>query len=162
VGRAAAGGRGYVVHAQPLPEPLPADAAARGVGGGHQPRDGIVIRQCPQQYLWGYHRYKAPRARRGRLLSKGPTVGPLASCWRWCGCCTGCRWALQAALGRGLGALLHTAGRARRRIALRNLELCLPEKTPAERQAWRARALRLARPQPARAWPALVRQPRRG
>jgi len=20
-----------------------------------------LIRQCPQQYLWGYHRYKAPR-----------------------------------------------------------------------------------------------------
>jgi KDO2-lipid IV(A) lauroyltransferase len=21
-----------------------------------------LIRQCPQQYLWGYHRYKQPRA----------------------------------------------------------------------------------------------------
>jgi KDO2-lipid IV(A) lauroyltransferase len=21
-----------------------------------------VIRQCPRQYLWGYHRYKTPRA----------------------------------------------------------------------------------------------------
>ena len=40
----------------------------------------------------------------------------------------------QAALGRGLGALLWTLGKSRRRIALRNLELCLPEKTPAERE----------------------------
>jgi KDO2-lipid IV(A) lauroyltransferase len=43
--------------------------------------------------------------------------------------------ALQAALGRGLGALLHALARSRRRIALRNVELCLPERTPAERAA---------------------------
>ena len=42
---------------------------------------------------------------------------------------------LQALLGRGLGALLYLFGGARRRIALRNLELCLPEKAPAEREA---------------------------
>ncbi|MEY8875517.1 MAG: lipid A biosynthesis acyltransferase [Leptothrix sp. (in: b-proteobacteria)] len=41
---------------------------------------------------------------------------------------------LQAALGRGLGALLWRVGKSRRRIALRNLELCMPEKTPAERE----------------------------
>jgi KDO2-lipid IV(A) lauroyltransferase len=41
---------------------------------------------------------------------------------------------MQAALGRGLGALLWQVGRSRRRIALRNLELCMPEKTPAERE----------------------------
>ncbi len=43
--------------------------------------------------------------------------------------------ALQAALGRGLGALLYRFGGARRRIALRNLELCLPELGEAERRA---------------------------
>jgi KDO2-lipid IV(A) lauroyltransferase len=43
--------------------------------------------------------------------------------------------ALQAALGRGLGALLHTLAGSRRHIALRNVELCLPERTPAERAA---------------------------
>lgn len=42
---------------------------------------------------------------------------------------------VQAAIGRGLGALLWRVGKSRRRIALRNLELCLPEKTPAEREA---------------------------
>lgn len=34
---------------------------------------------------------------------------------------------LQAAFGRGLGALLYRMAGSRRRIALRNLELCLPE-----------------------------------
>ena len=40
-----------------------------------------------------------------------------------------------AALGRGLGALLHLGATARKRIALRNVELCFPEKSLAERQA---------------------------
>ncbi len=40
-----------------------------------------------------------------------------------------------AALGNGVGRLLwHVAG-SRRRIALRNLELCLPGRSPAEREA---------------------------
>ena len=42
---------------------------------------------------------------------------------------------LQTRLGQGLGALLWRLGKSRRRIALRNLALCLPEKTPAEREA---------------------------
>lgn len=40
-----------------------------------------------------------------------------------------------AALGVGLGRLLFVLAGARRRVALRNLELCLPEKTEAERHA---------------------------
>ena len=40
-----------------------------------------------------------------------------------------------AALGRGLGALLHRLARSRRRVGLRNLELCLPELTPDARAA---------------------------
>jgi Kdo2-lipid IVA lauroyltransferase/acyltransferase len=39
----------------------------------------------------------------------------------------------QAALGRGLGALLHALAGSRRRIATRNIELCLPELPVAER-----------------------------
>jgi len=42
---------------------------------------------------------------------------------------------VQAALGRGLGRLLHVFGRSRRAVALRNAELCLPELPPAARQA---------------------------
>jgi Kdo2-lipid IVA lauroyltransferase/acyltransferase len=40
-----------------------------------------------------------------------------------------------AAIGMGLGRLLHALAGSRRRIALRNLELCLPDKPLAERQA---------------------------
>jgi len=38
-----------------------------------------------------------------------------------------------ASLGRALGALLHALARSRRSIARRNVELCLPEKSEAER-----------------------------
>ena len=41
---------------------------------------------------------------------------------------------VQAALGRGLGRLLHAFAGTRRRIGLRNLELCFPEQTPAQRE----------------------------
>ncbi|CAN5777348.1 lysophospholipid acyltransferase family protein [soil metagenome] len=41
---------------------------------------------------------------------------------------------IQAALGNGLGRLLYPLARARRRVALRNIELCFPEKTAAERR----------------------------
>jgi KDO2-lipid IV(A) lauroyltransferase len=42
---------------------------------------------------------------------------------------------LQAALGRGLGALLWRLARARRAVALRNLELCFPQWPAGEREA---------------------------
>ena len=41
--------------------------------------------------------------------------------------------ALLAPLGQGLGLLLHTFGHARRRVALTNLALCMPERSEAER-----------------------------
>lgn len=41
----------------------------------------------------------------------------------------------QACLGRGLGALLWRLAGSRRRVALRNLELCFPEKSAQERRA---------------------------
>ena len=41
--------------------------------------------------------------------------------------------ALLAALGRALGTLLYAVAPTRRRIALRNLALCLPQLSPAER-----------------------------
>ncbi|MBI3369469.1 MAG: lipid A biosynthesis acyltransferase [Burkholderiales bacterium] len=54
----------------------------------------------------------------------------------------------QAALGRTLGRALHALGGSRRRIALRNLELCRSDLSLAERQAlvrehfqWLARSL---------------------
>lgn len=54
-------GAGYVVRALPLPEPLPADGdEAAGALAINRSMEA-VIRLKPSQYLWGYHRYKAPR-----------------------------------------------------------------------------------------------------
>jgi KDO2-lipid IV(A) lauroyltransferase len=62
-GERLAGGRGYTVRIAPMPEPLPADASAQAESAAVMNRAmESLIRQCPQQYLWGYHRYKAPRA----------------------------------------------------------------------------------------------------
>ena len=51
-------------------------------------------------------------------------------------------WLLQhlplawlAPLGRGFGAVLHAFGHRRRRIARRNIDLCFPERSDAERAA---------------------------
>jgi KDO2-lipid IV(A) lauroyltransferase len=51
-------GAGYVMHFQPLAEPLPSDraAAARRVNQEVE----SLIRACPQQYLWAYNRFKRP------------------------------------------------------------------------------------------------------
>jgi KDO2-lipid IV(A) lauroyltransferase len=60
---------GWRVRVFDLPEPLPAASAFAGDEAAHQTECAAVInramefliRQCPAQYLWGYHRYKAPR-----------------------------------------------------------------------------------------------------
>ena len=62
-------GAGWRVRVFELPEPLPAAQAFHGDDAAHQTECAAVmnrameflIRQCPAQYLWGYHRYKAPR-----------------------------------------------------------------------------------------------------
>lgn len=57
-------GAGYAVHVRPLPEPLPAgagDAADEAAAAAINRAMESVIASCPEQYLWGYHRYKAPR-----------------------------------------------------------------------------------------------------
>ncbi len=52
-------GRGYVVHYQALPGVLPQEvhAAAAQINQSME----SLIRQCPQQYLWSYDRFKQPR-----------------------------------------------------------------------------------------------------
>lgn len=52
-------GDGYVQRFFAFPEPLPEDGTAAATAINRAMED--LIRQCPQQYLWGYHRYKAPR-----------------------------------------------------------------------------------------------------
>jgi Kdo2-lipid IVA lauroyltransferase/acyltransferase len=52
------GAEGYTMHFSALEEPLPADRreAARIVNAQVE----ALVRQCPEQYLWGYNRYKRP------------------------------------------------------------------------------------------------------
>lgn len=52
-------GRGFGVHVQPLGAALPADPV-QAAGIINQAMEELV-RRCPQQYLWGYARYKQPR-----------------------------------------------------------------------------------------------------
>jgi len=58
-GERLARGQGYRVHVQPLPETLPDDAQA-AAGVINRAMEALILR-CPQQYLWGYARYKQPR-----------------------------------------------------------------------------------------------------
>jgi len=57
-------GAGYIVHVAPfaqpaaLASPIPSESAA-AVNAAME----ALIRECPQQYMWGYHRYKAPARR---------------------------------------------------------------------------------------------------
>jgi Kdo2-lipid IVA lauroyltransferase/acyltransferase len=53
-------GGGYAVHARRLSEPLPEDDAVAAASAINRAMES-VIRSNPRQYLWGYHRYKAPR-----------------------------------------------------------------------------------------------------
>lgn len=52
-------GRGYRVHVQPLTQELPM-ALLDAVTVINHAMETLVL-QCPQQYLWGYARYKQPR-----------------------------------------------------------------------------------------------------
>ena len=52
-------GRGYRVHVQPLGRSLPSDLLD-AVTVVNQAMESL-IRQCSQQYVWGYARYKQPR-----------------------------------------------------------------------------------------------------
>ncbi|GAB2733048.1 lysophospholipid acyltransferase family protein [Melaminivora jejuensis] len=61
--------RGYRLHLQGLGEPLSADLpqAVRQINAAMEQQ----IRACPQQYLWGYARYKQPRAEAPPLAQAG-------------------------------------------------------------------------------------------
>ncbi len=54
-------GRGYVVRCEPLADVLPADPSARAQCAAiiNRAMERLILR-CPQQYLWGYNRYKQP------------------------------------------------------------------------------------------------------
>jgi Kdo2-lipid IVA lauroyltransferase/acyltransferase len=53
-------GAGYVVRVFPFTDELPVGDAAESARRINQAMERLIL-QCPQQYLWGYHRYKTPR-----------------------------------------------------------------------------------------------------
>lgn len=58
-GERLAWGRGYTVHVKSLATELPTDMTEAATCINHAMEQ--LIAECPQQYLWGYARYKQPR-----------------------------------------------------------------------------------------------------
>jgi len=50
------GGEGYSLHVRPLPASLAGESATRRINRALE----ALVRECPEQYLWGYNRYKIP------------------------------------------------------------------------------------------------------
>jgi KDO2-lipid IV(A) lauroyltransferase len=53
-------GRGYRIHVRAWPGEIACDTQAAAAQVNAQMER--LVRECPQQYLWGYARYKAPAA----------------------------------------------------------------------------------------------------
>lgn len=53
-------GRGFVVHVRPTPAAIP-EELDQAVAVVNRMMEELIL-ACPQQYLWGYARYKQPRA----------------------------------------------------------------------------------------------------
>jgi KDO2-lipid IV(A) lauroyltransferase len=49
-------GQGYSITLRPLPPALPGESDARHINRALEE----LVRECPEQYLWGYNRYKTP------------------------------------------------------------------------------------------------------
>jgi lauroyl/myristoyl acyltransferase len=90
-----------------------------------------LIALCPSQYFWSYNRYKRPQ---GVAAPEAETVRMrflIALLWLL-------HWLPLPILGRigaAVGSLMYYAIPKRRRIALTNLRLCMPELSEAERTA---------------------------
>ena len=55
-------GAGYRLVVRPFPESLPQETPARLVNRALE----ALVRECPEQYLWGYNRYKTPRGAKAK------------------------------------------------------------------------------------------------
>ena len=74
------GGRGWVVHVAPFEERLPEEPAAQAESAAAVNRAmETLIRRRPQQYLWGYNRYKTPSA---RAPGSASSVSPRQTAYR--------------------------------------------------------------------------------
>jgi len=59
------GGKGFIVRLRSMPDPLPGETDERLLNRAVE----SLVRESPGQYLWGYNRYKVPKAaaERGRV-----------------------------------------------------------------------------------------------
>ena len=57
-------GAGYALVVRPFPQSLPQETPARLVNRALE----ALVRECPEQYLWGYNRYKTPRGAKAKPL----------------------------------------------------------------------------------------------
>jgi KDO2-lipid IV(A) lauroyltransferase len=55
-------GAGYAITIRPYPEILPNETPARLLNRALEE----LVRECPEQYLWGYNRYKTPRGAKSK------------------------------------------------------------------------------------------------
>ena len=55
-------GAGYALVLRPLAESLPQENPTRRLNRALE----ALVRECPEQYLWGYNRYKTPRGAKAR------------------------------------------------------------------------------------------------
>ena len=55
-------GSGYAIVIRPLPAELPNENPTRRLNRALE----ALVRECPEQYLWGYNRYKVPRGAKPR------------------------------------------------------------------------------------------------
>jgi len=69
-------GAGYSITIRPYPETLPNEAPARLLNRALEE----LVRECPEQYLWGYNRYKIPRGAKPKPEAGGeiPPAPPAA------------------------------------------------------------------------------------
>ena len=51
-------GAGYSIHVRPLPPAQAGESATRRLNRALED----LVRECPEQYLWGYNRYKTPKS----------------------------------------------------------------------------------------------------
>jgi KDO2-lipid IV(A) lauroyltransferase len=145
-------GRGWRVHVEAF-----ADAPTPAALNAGMER---LVRRFPEQYLWGYNRYKQPAgappptpARPNPPQSLGPLKpltrhhrrprhrpthdrrffpGSHSAFWR---AISTLPYPVVSWLGLGLGTLLWWFATPRRRVTLTNLRRCLPELSEAQRRA---------------------------
>jgi KDO2-lipid IV(A) lauroyltransferase len=63
------GGRGYAIALRQFPEAVPGESSVRHLNRALE----SLVRECPEQYLWGYNRYKRPMGAPPAPVSSPPS-----------------------------------------------------------------------------------------